>query len=69
MKGRIVIVTDATSGIGKEIARGLPKKGATVILGVCNKEKARGVRNEIAKAPERPKYHHRQHADGGTFAR
>ncbi|APR87824.1 Putative oxidoreductase [Minicystis rosea] len=49
MKGKLVVVTGATSGIGKEIARGLAKKGATVILGVRDEAKARGVRDEIAK--------------------
>lgn len=48
MKSRVVIVTGATSGVGKEIARGLASKGATVILGARSEEKARRVRDEIA---------------------
>lgn len=48
MMGKIVIVTGATSGIGKEIARGLASKSATVILAARNAEKARSARDEIA---------------------
>lgn len=32
MKGKIVFITGATSGIGKETARGLAQLGATVVI-------------------------------------
>lgn len=32
MKGKIVLITGATSGIGKETARGLAMLGATVVI-------------------------------------
>jgi NAD(P)-dependent dehydrogenase (short-subunit alcohol dehydrogenase family) len=49
MRGKIVVVTGATGGIGKEIARGLAKKGATVILGARNAERGEAARAELAK--------------------
>src|SRR5262249_40530679 len=50
MKGKITLVTGATSGIGKEMARGLARMGATVILGVRNEERGKATQEEIVKA-------------------
>jgi NAD(P)-dependent dehydrogenase (short-subunit alcohol dehydrogenase family) len=46
-KGRVVIITGATSGLGKEAARVLAGKGATVIMAVRNVEKGEKVAGEI----------------------
>jgi NAD(P)-dependent dehydrogenase (short-subunit alcohol dehydrogenase family) len=46
-KGRVIIVTGSTSGIGKETARVLAKKNGTVILAVRNVKKGEGVSDEI----------------------
>lgn len=48
-KGKIVLITGATSGLGKEAAKIFASKGATVILPVRNTEKAKTVREEILK--------------------
>lgn len=45
--GKIVIITGATSGLGKEAAKVFAKKNATVILPVRNMEKAKSVLEEI----------------------
>lgn len=45
--GRVVLVTGATSGIGKETARVLAAKGATVIIGARNLAKAEHVVAEL----------------------
>lgn len=47
--GRVAIVTGATSGLGKEAARVLAAKGATVILAVRNKTKGEKVIQEIQR--------------------
>jgi len=47
MKDRICIVTGANSGIGKETARELARKGATVILACRNSEKGAQALQEI----------------------
>jgi NAD(P)-dependent dehydrogenase (short-subunit alcohol dehydrogenase family) len=49
MKGKITLVTGATSGIGKEIARGLARMGATVIIGARSEERGKATQEEIAK--------------------
>jgi NAD(P)-dependent dehydrogenase (short-subunit alcohol dehydrogenase family) len=48
--GRTIIITGATSGLGKEAAKVFVAKNATVILPVRNKAKAEAVRNEIIRA-------------------
>ena len=45
------VVTGATSGIGKEIARGLLRQGATVIIGARSVDKGEAVRREFTKEP------------------
>lgn len=45
------VVTGATSGIGKEIARGLVRQGATVIIGARSVNKGEAARREFAKEP------------------
>jgi len=55
LAGKVAIVTGATGGIGKEIARGLARLGATVIVGARNPTKGEQVRDELrkdAKVPE-----------------
>jgi NAD(P)-dependent dehydrogenase (short-subunit alcohol dehydrogenase family) len=46
-KGKIAIITGATSGLGKEAARVLGIKNATVIMAVRNLQKGEGVVSEI----------------------
>jgi NAD(P)-dependent dehydrogenase (short-subunit alcohol dehydrogenase family) len=46
-KGRVVIVTGATSGLGKEAARVLAGKNASVIMAVRNVTKGEGVADGI----------------------
>jgi NAD(P)-dependent dehydrogenase (short-subunit alcohol dehydrogenase family) len=47
MKGRIALVTGSNSGIGKETALGLAKRGATVVMAVRNREAGEAARMEI----------------------
>ena len=46
-KDKTIIITGATSGLGKEATRVLAKKNATVIMAVRNTQKANTVANEI----------------------
>ncbi len=50
MKGKVCLVTGATSGIGKATATGLAAQGATVVIGCRNREKGEAVKQEIARA-------------------
>lgn len=47
--GRLVVITGATSGIGKEAARVLAGKNASVIIAARNIKKAEGVATDIRK--------------------
>jgi len=47
MKGKVVIITGATSGIGKETALSLAKMGATIVLSVRNTEAGEKVKREM----------------------
>jgi NAD(P)-dependent dehydrogenase (short-subunit alcohol dehydrogenase family) len=49
MSGKIAIVTGPTTGIGKEIARGLARMGATVILGARDEARGQAAREDIMK--------------------
>ena len=52
-KGRLVIITGATSGIGKEAARVLAGKRARVVIGARNQAKAEKVLSEtLSEFPE-----------------
>lgn len=48
MKGKRVLVTGATAGIGKETARQLRALGADIVIVGRNPDKTKGVRRELA---------------------
>lgn len=45
------VVTGGTSGIGREVARGLMHRGAIVVIGARNSSKAEAVRAELIREP------------------
>lgn len=49
MDGRVVVITGANSGIGKETAVGLARKGATTVLACRDKDKAANAADEIRR--------------------
>ena len=51
LAGRTVLVTGATSGIGRDTALGLAARGAHVILACRSADRAREVAGEIAALP------------------
>jgi NAD(P)-dependent dehydrogenase (short-subunit alcohol dehydrogenase family) len=52
MKGKIVLITGATSGLGKETARQIVMLGATVVFTTRDKEKGESVKAELIKESE-----------------
>lgn len=54
MLGRVCVVTGATTGIGKEIARGLALKRATVIVAARSDERGRAAAEEISDDTANP---------------
>jgi NAD(P)-dependent dehydrogenase (short-subunit alcohol dehydrogenase family) len=48
LAGRVAVVTGANSGIGKEIARGLAERGATVVLACRSLDRGAVALDEIA---------------------
>jgi NAD(P)-dependent dehydrogenase (short-subunit alcohol dehydrogenase family) len=53
LQGKIAIVTGSNTGIGKETARGLAARGATVILACRDMTKAQAARDDIARTTSR----------------
>jgi NAD(P)-dependent dehydrogenase (short-subunit alcohol dehydrogenase family) len=49
LSGKIALVTGATGGIGKEVARGLARLGATVIIGARNASRGEAALADISK--------------------
>ncbi|XP_055529821.1 retinol dehydrogenase 14 isoform X2 [Wyeomyia smithii] len=49
MEGKTIIITGANSGIGKETARDLAKRGARIILACRNMDTAKQARDEIVE--------------------
>jgi NAD(P)-dependent dehydrogenase (short-subunit alcohol dehydrogenase family) len=56
MSGKVAVVTGATGGIGKEIARGLVRLGAHVVIGARDPQRGEAARAELAA----------ESADGGV---
>ena len=54
MLGKVCVVTGANAGIGKEIARGLALKRATVIVAARNEERGRAAVEEISDDTANP---------------
>jgi NAD(P)-dependent dehydrogenase (short-subunit alcohol dehydrogenase family) len=50
VKSKIVLITGATSGIGKETARGLAKFGATLVITTRDKKRGESVKNELIES-------------------
>lgn len=49
LKGKIVIITGSSAGVGKEAARKLAYLGATIIFACRSKEKTLPIINEMKK--------------------
>jgi NAD(P)-dependent dehydrogenase (short-subunit alcohol dehydrogenase family) len=47
MAGKVAVVTGATGGIGKEIARGLVRLGATVVIGARDERRGAATADEL----------------------
>lgn len=50
LKGKVAIVTAGASGIGEATVRELARRGASVLIGDINRDKAGGIVSEIAAA-------------------
>ncbi|MEP6916026.1 MAG: SDR family NAD(P)-dependent oxidoreductase [Acidobacteriota bacterium] len=49
MKGRVVMITGSTDGLGREVARRVARRGATVIVHGRNQERGKALVEEIAR--------------------
>jgi NAD(P)-dependent dehydrogenase (short-subunit alcohol dehydrogenase family) len=50
LRGEVAIITGASQGLGKEMAKALARNGATVVLASRNLEKLKGVAQEVLQA-------------------
>jgi NAD(P)-dependent dehydrogenase (short-subunit alcohol dehydrogenase family) len=53
MNGKVCIVTGSNTGIGKETARGLAQRGATVVLACRDVQKGEAAREDVARTTGR----------------
>jgi short-subunit dehydrogenase len=51
VRGRVAIVTGASTGIGREVARELASRGASVVLASRNRDKLESLAEELAPHP------------------
>jgi NAD(P)-dependent dehydrogenase (short-subunit alcohol dehydrogenase family) len=54
LSGKTCLVTGANAGIGKEIARGLLRQGATVVMACRSPERGAAARDELAASTGNP---------------
>jgi NAD(P)-dependent dehydrogenase (short-subunit alcohol dehydrogenase family) len=49
LKGKVILITGVTSGIGKETARGLAKMGATIVFTTRDEQRGIDTKKELVK--------------------
>jgi NAD(P)-dependent dehydrogenase (short-subunit alcohol dehydrogenase family) len=57
LKGKVILITGVTSGIGKETARGLAKLGATIVFTTRNEQKGTATKEELVKTTSNQDIH------------